>query len=332
MKIAGYQLENTLARGLKPIYLIAGDDAFLCYEALSSLQLAGKKHGFSERIKWSIQQENSDDLLSTLLFSNSLFQDKEFIELDFGDKFPSNTQQQLLQNAFQAPHQQKLMVMQCKKLDDKVQKTGWFQALDKIGLVISIWPLNYDQLKIFITTYAKKHHMTIDMDAVTLLANFTEGNVSIATQTLEKIRLLDEKHITVLLINNLIEYDNHYTVFDLGDALVMCDLARMLKILKNLQEENVEPVLILWSLTREIRILIDCLMQQTKNNDLQTIFKKHRVLTKKQEIIQRHLKQHSLAICYLWLQHAFLIDQKIKRFLIADAWRELQLFCLRALQ
>lgn len=330
MKIAGYQLENTIARQLKPAYLLTGDDAFLRHEALTIIQEAAAKHGFTDKMKWIAQEDPDNELLSNILFSQSLFQSKELIELDFGDKFPTAAQQIILQNALKNPDHNKLMVIQSKKLDEKIQKTAWFRELDNIGLIITIWPLSYDQLKIFIATRAKKYRMTIDMDATTLLADLSEGNVNIAAQTLEKIQILDERHITEALIRELLHHDNAYTIFDLSDALLVKDTARMLRILDNLQDTGTEPTLVLWSLTREIRVLIDCLIAHNEGGDLQTVFKKQRVLTKKQEVIRRRLQHHSLSICYRWLQHAFLIDQKIKHFFIADVWRELHIFCLRA--
>lgn len=328
MKIAGYQLDNLLSRQLKPVYLLSGDEAFLRYEASLSIREAAKRDGFLEIAKWSSQQEQADDALATLLIAANLFQQKQLIELDFADKFPTATQQTILEAALTSADPEKLLVIQCKKLDEKVQKTAWFKALDAIGCIVTIWPLQYDQLKMFIVARAKKYQLTIDTNAVAMLADLAEGNVNMAAQTLEKAQILGESRITTSLIQSLAIPDNHYSIFDLSDALVTKNTSRMLTILTNLQNINTEPTLILWSLTREVRLLIDCLVQQQARGDLQTVFKKHRVLSKKQELIQRHLKHFSLAHCYQHLERAFLIDQKMKHFLIADTWRALHIFCL----
>lgn len=331
MKIAGYQLEQTIAHGgLKPIYLITGDDAYLRYEALNYIQSTAKQLDFSEKTKWTAHLEDENDTLADLLLTSPLFQTKQLIELQFNDKFPTNRQQQILEAACQNTAPDKLIVLQCKKLDAKSQHAGWVKAIDRIGCIVTIWPLTLEQLKAYIVAHAKKYRLSINSDATNLLAEYAEGNVTLAAQTLEKAHLLNEQPVSKRLIEELVTHDNHYNIFDLGDALISGNIARMLTILENLQATGTEPTLVLWSLTREVRVLIDCLTQLNIDNDLQPIFKKHAILSKKQDIIRRHLKQHSLLTCHQWLQHAYLIDEKIKRFFISDAWRELQIFCLRA--
>src|SRR5688572_665828 len=124
MKIAGYQLDNTLYRGVKPAYLLSGDDAFLRYEALFAIQQAGKKNGFRETIKWSYLEDHEDESLANILLTQSLFQEKQSIELDFGDKFPTTAQQKILEEALKNPSTDKLIIIQTKKLDDKTQKSA----------------------------------------------------------------------------------------------------------------------------------------------------------------------------------------------------------------
>jgi len=215
-------------------------------------------------------------------------------------------------------------------MDAKTQYAAWVKAIDHAGIIVTIWPLSHEQLKMYIAARVKKYRMTIHADALKQLADFSEGNAILASQTIEKAHLLDEQHITVALIETLVSHDNHYTVFDLSDALLAGNAPRMLAILDYLQQVGTEPTLVLWGITREIRMLIECLIQLKSGQDLQLIFKQHNIIAKKQEVIRRHLPHHSLAICYQWLQQAFFIDQKIKHFLTADAWRELHIFCLRA--
>jgi len=330
MKIPGFRLEKAIASGLKPVYLITGDDIFLCDEAIKLIHHLAKKNGFAETVKWTIQSEDEHESLAALLLSRDLFQANQLILLNFGEKNPSVSQQKILESACSNPDRDKIIVVRCKKLDAKMQRAAWITSVDRQGIIVTIWPLNHEQLKMFITARAKQYRIAINGEAVKLLADFSEGNVVLAAQTIEKASILHEGKLTTSLIEELVSYDNQYTIFDLGDALLMRDAARMLSILTNLQETGVEPTLVLWSLTREVRLLIDYITHQKQGVELKELFKKYNVFEKKQAIIHRQAEHHSLATCYRWLQHAFLIDQKIKKFLIADAWREMQIFCLRS--
>lgn len=328
MKIAGYQLDTVLQRDLKPVYLIAGDDQVLCQEALNAINIAAQKSGFLEKTKWQAG-EDCDEALANLLFSQDLFQNKKFIVLHFTDKNPIGLQQTILEEISKHLDLNKIIVIRIKKIDDKIQKTAWFKLLDKIGVIVTIWPLNYEQQKHYIAKLAKQYHLTIDKESLTLLAESAEGNLLAAKNLLEKISLLDENMVAQPTVKELTDNHHLFSIFDLGDALIARNEKRMLNILANLKMLDVEPTLILWSLTREVRILIDCLSQIKDNQDLQTVFQRNRILTKKQELIRRHLKEHTLTLCTQWLKHAFYIDYKIKHYLMNDVWRELQIFCLR---
>ena len=48
---------------------------------------------------------------------------------------------------------------------------------------------------------------------------------------------------------------SRFDVFKLADATLAGDTARSLRILAGVRTEGIEPVLVMWSLTRELRTL-----------------------------------------------------------------------------
>src|SRR5438270_6620923 len=65
--------------------------------------------------------------------------------------------------------------------------------------------------------------------------------------------LAEGKRITAELVQRSVVDSARYDVFQLGAAAIVGDAARALRVLIGLKSEGVEPTLILWALTRELR-------------------------------------------------------------------------------
>jgi DNA polymerase-3 subunit delta len=328
MKLTYFQLEAQLAKKIAPLYLISGDELLLKQDALHWLRKAAKNAGFDERIRLSDITESEQ--LYSLLYSHSLLAEKRLIELDFRDNHPNKNVNKILQEYVEAPAADTILVIETAKIDAKVAKSAWVKACEKSGMHVAIWPIPREQLPQWIQQRARKYKLQMQPDAANLLTDYVEGNLIAAAQTIEKLYLLKpEKIIDAEMIQSILTDESHFTIFDFTDSLIAGDKQRALHILDSLKEEGTEAVLILWGITRELRLLAEYAKQIERGYRFDQLAQEQRILARKQMPIRRFLGKFKFDDCLKLLAHAAEIDKIIKGAQPGDSFECLQLFCLR---
>ena len=80
--------------------------------------------------------------------SMSLFGGRRILELVLGEKRPDKNGSQILRDLFANPSPDTLILIRCSKLDRrKDMKSAWVTALDEIGAIIEVWPVEGNQLR-----------------------------------------------------------------------------------------------------------------------------------------------------------------------------------------
>ena len=288
-----------------------------------------KKNGFNERVR--LTEIDGEELYSQL-YTTSLLTEKRLIELDCRHAYPNKAVSQILLEYAKNISQQfdNLLLIDIGKIDSKISKQAWYQTFEQNGCVVAVWPIPREQLPQWIQARANKYKLQLTKNAASFLAEYVEGNLIAASQALEKLYLLKpEKTIDETLIQTVLVDESQFTIFDLSENIILGDKKRSLHILEKLQADGVEPTLILWSITRELRLLAELSLQLKQGVSLEILFQKHKVFAKRQPGMRRFLMQHPAIDCYHYLQHAMHIDQLIKGVLIGNVWDALHLFCLR---
>lgn len=330
MKLTYFQLEAHLAKKLAAIYIVSGDELFLKYDALSLVRKAAKQAGMTERSRLSPETSSDWEQLYPLLYSRSLLAEKRLIELDCSHSLPNKAASKILQEYSEHPESDLVLLLDMEKVDAKVSKSAWYQALEKAGIAVTIWPIPREQLPQWISQRALKFKLRFNSDAAAFLADYVEGNLSAAAQTIEKMVLLQaQSTIDIDLLKAILTDESHFTVFDFIENLIAGDKTRTLHILASLKNEGVEPVLLLWGITRELRLLAELAQQIKQGHQLESLFQTQRIFARRQQAIRRFLSTFSVADCWRHLTHAAAIDQVIKGAVPGDVWMCLQLFCLR---
>src|SRR3990167_8320018 len=168
MKLNYFQLEMHLKNQLFPLYLISGEELLLKQDALTTLRLAAKKRGFDEQIRVAHEQ-GQEEKLHHLLHTTSLFAEKQLIELNFRDGMPTQSIGKILQAYAKSPAENRILLIEIGKLDEKNSKSAWYQSLEKIGVAITVWPIPREQLPQWIQQRAKKYQLQFDQAALRLL-------------------------------------------------------------------------------------------------------------------------------------------------------------------
>lgn len=330
MKLTYFQLEQQISKQLAPAYIIGGDELLARQDAATLVRKAAKTAGFTERVKLAPEAGFDWEQLYSLLNSGSLLSDKRIIELDFSTALPNKAAAPILCDYAERHSPDVLLLITTGKIDDKLSKTAWFKALDKIGVSVAIWPVTRDQLPQWINARAKKYKLQIQPDAVNLLADFVEGNLAAAAQAIEKLYLLrSETAIDCAMVETALTDESSFNVFDLVEHSLAGDKARTLHILDNLKNDGTEATLVLWSLTRELRLLADMTREQKEGKTLEYLFQKYRIFTKRQPAMRRAINRTTPEKCWQQLNYAAHVDTLIKGAAPGNAWNALQMLCLR---
>jgi DNA polymerase III subunit delta len=157
-----------------------------------------------------------------------------------------------------------------------------------------------------------------------------EGNLVAAAQAIEKICLLKpEGKITAALLQAILWDESRFTVFDLVEQILAGNTAHLLHILENLKYEGTEPTLILWAITRELRLSFTLAKELNQGQNFTTLCQKYRIFSRRQPALKRFLQRFNSEATLKHLAAAMQIDKIIKGIEVADIWSALQLFCLR---
>lgn len=323
MKLLPQQLETHLKKTLLPIYLIAGNEPLLIQEAKDLIRETARTSGFAETQYFEATKDFDWNILLESANNMSLFCEKSWMELKLVNK-PSALGAKVLNQYIENIPPDKLLFILSEKLDAATQKTSWFQAINKVGGYIPIWPLDSQQLLQWIQQRLTKYGLICDNLSVRYLAEQTEGNLLATAQEIEKLKLL--------FPNGSISYDDMVTsisdnarfdVFALIDAISQGNPNYILRIISRLQDENVEPTFILWALTREIRTLINIHYDMNNKVAWEIITKKYQIWEKQQSFKKRILKLQSVLKLHQLLLRAIEIDKMIKGITIGNYWETL---------
>jgi DNA polymerase-3 subunit delta len=330
MKLSYFQLEPQIAKKLAAIYVISGDELLLKQDAINLIRKAATASGFSERIRLTPESGLDGEQLYTMLYSPSMLAEKQLIELAFRETFLNKAVADILQQYAENPSPNHLLLLDIAKADAKIAKSAWYQTLEKAGVLVTIWPIPREQLPQWIINRAKKYKLQVAVEGANLLADYVEGNLVAAAQTLEKIYLLrPQQVIDATLLQTILTDESHFTVFDFIDAIIGRDKTRAFHILASLKKEGTEPVLLLWGIARELRLLITMAQQLQQGVSYETLFQKHRIFPRRERAIRRFLSGFSEKEGWHYLAQAAEIDKTIKGGAPGNVWDALQLLCLR---
>jgi DNA polymerase-3 subunit delta len=326
MKLAYQQLLQHLSKTLAPIYLISGDELLLVQEAVDAIRAAAIKAGYAERVTTTL--ESSQDwypLIYTNTHNLSLFASKKIIEINLNHTKLTSTNGKIFEDFAHQSLADTLLLIYTTKLDSKIEKTSWYQAIEKAGVVLPVWPIPSEQLPQWIMQRAKKIGLQLTPQAADRLAVLVEGNLLAAAQEIEKLYLLfSDKALDHQTIENAVTDNARFDIFNLVDSALSGKTQRSLRILQNLAAEGIEPTLILWALTRELRVLADMQLQLRQGEALSSLFNKARVWEKRQMGFKAFLQRHSQHSCWNFLSLAAKIDRMIKGIEPGNVWDELK--------
>ena len=322
MKIQANQLSTHLQKTLAPCYLVTGDEHLLVSEALDAIRQAARDRGFSSRelhvattgFNWAELRDSSSNL--------SLFAERRIIELRLPTGKPGRAGSQAIVDLLEHLGPDLVSIVSGPKLDRSGQSAKWVKALEKTGVGVPIWPIGVRELPGWIGERMRRAGLQPDRGAVMLIADRVEGNLLAAGQEVEKLRLIHgEGKVTADDVSEAVANSSRYDVFKLVDAALAGDAKRAMRILEGLQAEGIEPVIVAWALTREIRTLSNLAELIATGLDLSAAMQKAGVWRNRQALVRSCVGRHQPRAFRQLLKAAGLADQAAKGQSRADPWQ-----------
>lgn len=312
MKIQLQQLMPSLMKNIAPLYLVSGDDFFLVQEACDTIRQYAATAGFDEREIFYIESGFNWEFFLSSATNSSLFGNRVLIELHLKSKL-TDSGSKILQNYAKNPTPDKIILIITGKLDNAQQKTAWFKAIDSHGITLPIWPIEANRLPLWLANRLKQNGFNTSTQGIQLLVDYVAGNLLAAKQEIEKLKLLyDHGTLSPEQIRAAITDNARFNVFNLIDAAMDKNSAAVNRILANLKNENVEPTLILWAITHELRSLINIIFSCQKGLDSEQALTSNNVLFNRKALVKKALPTYSLPFLQKLLKKAAAIDLIIK--------------------
>ncbi|WP_407276720.1 DNA polymerase III subunit delta [Halothiobacillus sp. DCM-1] len=259
MNLKPEQLPAALQRSVASLFVLTGDEWLLLDEARSAIGAAAQRAGATERARYDVEGRFDWRQLQLAQSNLSLFAERRLIDLRLPGGKPGKEGGEFLRalaETVQAQSTEDIWLISLPKLDHATQKSAWFTALSEAGVQITFWPVARTALPGWISDRAAALGLRLHPEAAALLADRVEGNLLAARQELDKLALLaPQGEISGETLLAQLTDQSRFNPFDLGAAIVEGDRRRALHLLRRLRQEGVEPILLLWVLSREFRLL-----------------------------------------------------------------------------
>ncbi len=254
MQLRAPELSRHLAGGLAPAYLISGDETLLVQEACDAVLSAARGAGFSERSV--LYAEGSFDWsdLAQEAASLSLFAERRVIDVRVPAGKLDAQAAEVLKRYAADPNPDSLLLMRMARMDGKQKSNAWYKAFDGFGVIVPIWPIDQKDLPRWLDGRLQQAGLRLDRDALALFVERVEGNLLAAVQEIRKLELAElPSPVTAAALQQVLEDSARYDAFELIDAMLLGDGARVCRMLATLRQEGVALFAIMGALTNQLR-------------------------------------------------------------------------------
>jgi len=326
VRVSTHQLKNHLTKGLAPVYLLTGDEPLQLGEAADGIRLHARDLGYSGREVLEADARFDWNRLAAEANSLSLFAEQRIIDLRIPGGKPGTSGGKALVDYAARPPQDTLLLITLPKLDKAQTTSKWFKALDKVGMVIQIRPVEGNRLPPWIEQRMRNAGLTPAADVVTMLSDRVEGNLLAANQEIDKLLLLNGPGvITPELLAESVADSARYDIYSLVDSALEGKTGRCIRMLNGLHAEGTPAPVVLWALAREVRLLTSLAGEVGRGRSIsQAVGARREVWSKRKPLVSKGLQRMGAPDWRRLLQLCGRTDRAIKGQDMSNPWQLLQ--------
>lgn len=313
-------LAQQLHKSIAPFYLLYGTETFLMEESAIMIRQHIRSLGEIDQIALKLDQSEEADALHQLE-QPSLFANSRLVELKF--EKPTAALAARLIKILQHHYSDTYFILQVGSLNRQNQQAQWFTLIEQKGVVIPHWPLSSSQFSKWVEQKAKQRGLSLTQQTLLLLVYHTEGNCLAASQEIERLALAN---LTSASIDNHFSQQSQFEVFDLCEAALTQQPARVIKIVSCLKESGIALQLILWALGQTVRTLNRC---TAADKDPIQLLRQAGIRPQSHDIYLRRLKETPSTFWPSLLPYLSQADKQLKSGEITQAWQNVLTMSLK---
>ncbi len=337
MQIPAHQLSAHLAKGLRSLYVLHGDEPLLVQEAADAIRASARAQGFTERSVFTVAGAHFDwaEVLASGA-SMGLFGDRQLVELRIPSGKPGKEGAQALQQLAEraADSADVLTLVSLPRLDKASKTSAWFEALSGAGVDIAIETIERSALPTWIAQRMAINDQRVETGeagqrCLQFFADKVEGNLLAAHQEVQKLALLyPPGELNQAQVESAVLDVARFNVFKLTEAALAGQSARVQRMLEGLQAEGVAAVLVHHTLAEDIRNLKRVKQAVQAGRPLPMALRESRIWGIKERLFERIVPQMPAPAVdrLLWAAHQ--VDGIVKGLRVAawphDPWQALQ--------
>ena len=261
------QLNQHLSQRLAKVYFLVGQDPLLLSESEDAIYKTASQQGFDEKNSIQIDSQTDWAQLIESCQSMGLFFNKQVMVLNLPENFTALLQKNL-QEFISVLHDDILLILQIAKLAKANENQAWFVELNQYessAILVNCQTPTAENLPRWVKNRTKAMGLEADDEAIQQLCYSYENNLLALKQALQLLDLLYPDHkLNYNRIISVVEQSSIFTPFQWIDVLLMGKANRAKRILKGLQAEDVQPVILLRTLQRELFTLLELTKPQQR--------------------------------------------------------------------
>lgn len=325
MQLRGDQLDADLARGVRALYVIHGDEPLLALEAADAVRAASRASGHTEREVLLHERGFDWSQLAMSAAGMSLFGEKKLIELRIPSGKPGADGAAAIEAHCRSLPPDTTTLVTLPRLDRQGQGSAWFGALSESGAVVNVYPVERAKLAQWIAARLARQKQRAGTEAIEFLVECVEGNLLAAHQEIRKLGLLHpEGELTLDQVRDAVLDVARFNVYQLTEAMLGGDIARLARVLDGLAGEGEPPLRVLWVMTEDVRAVHKLRAGRAAGRRDQDTFRGERIWgDARQRVVAQAATRMRDADLADALRHAAHIDRVAKGVADGDTWDEL---------
>ncbi len=321
MRLYADKLAGALQRELLPVYVVSGDEPLQHGESCDAIRAAARDAGYSTREVLEVGTGFDWQQLLAEAAAFSLFADKKIIDLRIPSGKPGAEGSKALAAYCADPPPDTLLLVGLPKIDRQQQNSKWFKALDALGGVVQVWPIEPSRLPAWVEQRLRSIGIDAAPDAIRLLADRVEGNLLAARQEVEKLLLLHGKgRLDADQLMAAVADSARYDVFELVDSALRGEGERCVHILDGLRAEAVAAPVVLWAVHRELHTLAQISADVAKGLSADHAISRAKVFSKRVGLVRQGLSRHRTTGWLDLLDRCHTVDKAIKGLSAQQPW------------
>jgi DNA polymerase-3 subunit delta len=311
MQVRAEQISEHLKHGLKPVYLVSGDEPLQVMETADAIREQATAAGFTERDILSVDTQFDWNLLLEAGESLSLFGGNKLLDMRLSSCKIGTAGSKAMKHYLSRLPPDKILLIRCPRLEKSCRTAAWVKAIAQAGVQVQIWDLSPAQTQAWVARRMRSTGLQPDDQAVRYLTERVEGNLLAAVQEINKLKLLHAAGpLTLDNVAASVADSSRFSVFDLTEAILMQDIQRIRHIVQILHEEGTALPLLIWAMADLLRQLNSAVFNLRHGQSNQAIMA--RMPKNRQAMFQQAMKRMQSANWAVLFNKVAQLDQHSK--------------------